>query len=251
MKAIIVDDEAQSHIVLKQLLTDNHQDIEVIASAYSVAEGVEQILRLKPDIIFLDIELPDGLGFDILEKITKPDFQVVFISAHQHYAIQAIDFGAFAYLLKPIFAERLKSVLDRLIIRIEKETMLKQIELVQEIFDDFKLQKLPRRMGIALQDGIVFFPVEDIVYLKASESYTSFVLAKDKQKILASNNIGQYVRYFDPYPNFKQVHRSYMVNRNFVVKYIRTENYLVMNNGDHIKVSRTYRDSIEGWLKSM
>ena len=107
MKAIIVDDEVQSHEVLGSLLSQYHPDIEVLAHGYNVREGVELIRKNPPELLFLDVEMPDGLGFDLLEKISTPDFYVIFTTGFAKYAHTAIKFGALDYLLKPIDREEL------------------------------------------------------------------------------------------------------------------------------------------------
>ena len=136
MTAIIVDDEHQSHLVLKNLLSENHPDITIVASAYSGKEAYEQLLKFQPDIVFLDIELTDGLGFDLLEKFEEPDFLVIFITAYEHYALTAIDFGAFDYLLKPLTKERLQKALDKVRNRNEKKITGKQMELLLQTISD-------------------------------------------------------------------------------------------------------------------
>ena len=117
-------------------------------SAYSVQEGYEQVLEFQPDILFLDIEMPDGLGFDLLKKIEAPDFIVIFITAHEHYALKAIDFGAFDYLLKPPTTERLQRALDKVRNSIEKKTSMMQLDLLLKTFTDIQEKKLPTRMSV-------------------------------------------------------------------------------------------------------
>ena len=242
MTAIIVDDEAQSHRVLRTLLEQKHPDITVLNSAYTVKEGYEQVMQLHPDILFLDIELPDGLGFDLLKKVKEPDFCVIFITAHEHYALKAIDFGAFDYLLKPDIETSLQRALEKVRKSIEKENTLKQLKLLLQTYLDMQEKKLSTRMSVSNLDGIYFFDIKDIIRLEAQHNYTMFSVDGSKKHYLASKNLGNYLSHFQPYPEFIQVHRSHLVNLRYVQKYVRSESYLLMKNGDQVPVSRNYRD---------
>ncbi|MFT5169201.1 MAG: two-component system LytT family response regulator [Saprospiraceae bacterium] len=244
MTAIIVDDETQSHQVLRSLLAENHPDITVLSSAYSVQEGYEQVLEFQPDILFLDIEMPDGLGFDLLKKIKAPNFLVIFITAHKHYALKAIDFGAFDYLLKPPDKDRLQRALDKARNTVEKKTSLQQMDLLLKTLTEIQEKKLSMRISVSNMDGIYFFDVKDIIRLEAQHNYTLFRMNGSKKDYLASKNLGNYLSHFQPYPEFKQVHRSHLVNLPYVVKFVRSESYLLMKNDDKVPVSRNYRDDV-------
>ena len=239
MTAIIVDDEPQSHHALRELLSRNHPDINVLSSAYSVQEGYEHVVKYQPDLVFLDIELPDGLGFDILKKIGDPDFLVIFFTAHNHYARTAIDFGAFGYLLKPVTTEMLKKSLDKVRRNRDKNISRKQFELLLQTLSDLQQQQLPARMSVSTMQGVYFFDIPNIIRLEAQQNYTLFVLNGPPNKLLASTNIGSYSKHFDGFPEFCKPHRSHLINRNYIVKYVRSESYLLMQNGDKVPVSRS------------
>jgi two-component system LytT family response regulator len=252
MTAIIVDDEIQSHQVLNHLLAKAHADIQIIASGYNVQEGLELIQKHRPELVFLDVEMPDGQGFDLLKKIASPNFNVIFITAHQHYAVTAFRFGALDFLLKPVNEEELIVALERARNRKKEHLSIEQINIFWDALDKLKEQKLPTRISIATQEGIIFKQVTDIIRLEAKQNYTEFIVASDSKKILASTNIGEFEEQFKPYQEFMRVHRSHLVNLLCVDKYIRAEGgYLLLRNADKIGVSRNYRDELQERLQKL
>lgn len=252
MKAIIVDDEVQSHKVLRNLIASTHADVEVAASSYSVAEGYEKVKALKPDVVFLDIELSDGLGFELLKRIPDPDFFVIFITAHDHYAITAIHFGALDFLLKPISSEDLEVVLKKAKKQFQKKIANQQLQILWETLANIHEEKLPTRMGISTAAGVLYLKVNTILRLEAHQNYTEFIVADGNKKILASVNLGKYEEQFGLYKNFVRTHRSHLVNLNYVDRFIKSDGgYLVMKNGDVVPISRKYKDELLEKLESV
>ena len=249
MTAIIVEDEIQSHEVLRKLLSQGHSDIEIAASAFSVQEGFDKISALKPDIVFLDIELPDGLGFDLLRRIPEPDFFVIFITAHDHYAITAIRFGALDFLLKPINEKELADALSRARDKVHKKISNQQFQIMLETLENIQEKKLPKRMSISTSDGVIILDIENIIRLEANQNYTEFTIANNPKKLLFSVNLGEYEDQFELYQDFVRVHRSHLVNLDYVEKFVKSDGgYLVMKNKDTIPVSRKYRDDLDDKL---
>ncbi len=245
MKAIIVDDEQQSHEVLNNLLAQNHPDIKVAASGYGVREGLQLIAAYQPDLVFLDVEMQDGTGFDLLERTGRPNFHVVFITAYNKYAQDAIRFGALFYLLKPLQTDLLAEALGRVREKQEEKATIEQWKLSFEAFQQFQQQQLPKRMIVSTMEGIHFIPVEDIIRFKADGNTTDIYINGWKKRLIASVNIGEYVKQFDSYPNFMKVHRSHLVNLNYVAMYSRSDGgYLVMKDGTEVGVSRLFRDGL-------
>ena len=247
MKALIVDDEQQSHNVLRALLTRYFPHIEQLPSAYSVAEGFTHIRQYRPDLLFLDIELKDGLGFDLLQQFPEPDFQIIFISAHNHYALSAIGFGALKYLLKPISYEELSLAIEKAMTKLESQVHQQHLQIMWEAIHNLQQQQLPSRMGIPTSEGIHFKQVKDIIRLEAHQNYTQFTLANQSKKLLASTNIGEYAGQFEPYREFMRVHRSHLINLHYVDTYVKSDGgYLLLQDGSHVAVSRKYRDELLG-----
>lgn len=250
MTAIIVDDERQSHQVLEALISAHFPDLQILASAYSIKEGLELIQTHEPELIFLDIELPDGLGFDLLKEFEAPDFSVIFITAHNHYARTAIRFGALDYLLKPIAKEELGVAIAKANQKKEQSVSQEQFRIMWETLHQLQAKKLPSRLGISTSEGIHFKSVKDIIRLEAQQNYTQFTLANHKKKLLASTNIGEYEEQFEPYQEFMRVHRSHLINLNFVDTYVRADGgYLVLQDGSEVSVSRGYREELLGRLE--
>lgn len=244
MKAIIVDDEKNSHRTLQQLLANSHPDVNIIASGESVEEGYKIIKRYKPEVVFLDIEMPDGSGFDLLEKVGDRHFQVIFITAHNEHAITAIKFGALDYLLKPITKEKLATALKRAHKHLDEQVSKEQFRILMETLSQFELKKLPTRIAISTSKGIFFKEVKDIIRLEAQQNYTDFYIKGHPKPVLAAINIGEYEGQFEPYEAFMKVHRSHLVNLHFADHFVKKDGYLYMKDGAAVKVSRTYREEL-------
>ena len=245
MTAIIVDDEPQSQLALQKLLAKNHPQVEVLACGGCVQEGYELIKQYEPQVVFLDIEMPDGLGFDLLQRIDDdPSFQVVFITAHNEYALTAIKFGALDYLLKPISEEELAKSLQKVHKQLKEKISEEQVQILLETLRNFEHKKLPTRIAISTNEGILYKEVKNVIRLEAEQNYTAFSLYKHPRKILASTNIGEYVGQFERYREFMKVHRSHLVNLYYVDKFVKGDGYLVMKDGAEVSVSRANRNEL-------
>ena len=245
MTAIIIDDERESHEVLHQVLTAYEPDITIVASAFCVEEGLKLIHIHHPQLVFLDIRMPDGTGFDLLKRIGKPDFQVIFITAHDNHAQTAIRFGALDYLLKPIPPDELRTAIQRAREKQQEKISLQQLQILWETLQTFQERKLPLRLGISTSEGVLFHFVKDIIRLEAQQNYTEFTLANSPRKILASVNLGEYEEQFKPYREFMRVHRSHLINLTYVQKYTRGDGgYLVMKDGGLVSVSKRLKDEV-------
>ncbi len=244
MKAIIIDDEPKSRLMLTSILAEHHPEIEVIAQGSNVQEGYQLLRTYQPDIVFLDIEMPDGKGFDVLEKLEQTDFQVIFITAHNEYAITAIRFGALDYLLKPVVPAELTQALARASHELKNKITYDQIQVLLETIQNLEMRKLPSRIAISTSSGIIYKKMERIFRLKAAQNYTEIYIYNEPKKILAAHNLGEYVEQFEQYPDFMQVHRSELVNLNYIEKFIRAESILVMKDLSEVRVSRRFKDAL-------
>ncbi|MCB0840119.1 MAG: response regulator transcription factor [Bacteroidetes bacterium] len=253
MKTILIDDEPQCHQALESLLKNHFPELELTGTAFGVKEGVTLIKQKNPDLIFLDIQMPDGTGFDLLESFyNPPSFQVIFVTAHNEYALPAIQFGALAYLLKPISKIDLDVAISRARHYFEIRDVREQLLIMRETLQNLKAKKLPSRMGIPTLSGVKFIFVKDIIRLEAHKNYTQFILTSPHKKLLASINIGEYSKQFAPYFEFMKVHRSHLVNLNFVDSYIKSDGgYLEMMNGDVVAVSKAFRTELLDRMNAM
>ncbi len=245
MTALIVDDEPDSHDALVELLRVHQPDIQVLAHCYNIAEGLAGIRRLEPELLFLDIELPDGKGFDLLEQLGEPTCWVIFITAHSHYAQTAIRFSAVDFLTKPITSGDLGRALNgaRRAER-KRRTTEEQIRILQEALRNLPEQKLPTLLAIHTQQSIIYRRVADIIRLKADTNYTEFHFATPPHKVIASVNLGEYEEQFRPYPQFMRVHRSHLVNLTYVSSYMHQGSHLELQNGAQVSVSRSKREEL-------
>lgn len=252
MKVIILDDEQQSHLALTTQLKKYHPELQIIGQAYNVEEGYETLLKSPPNLLFLDIEMPDGTGFDLLQKFDKIDFQVIFVTAHNQYARRAIKFGALDYLLKPIIREELAEAIQRAKQKMAEQISAQQLQIMLETFQLLQQKKLPTRLAISTSEGIIYKQVKDIIRLEAKQNYTEFTFANTPKKLLASINIGEYEQQFEPYEEFMRVHRSHLVNLRYIEQFIKIGgNSIKIKNGNNIAVSRFYKDKLLIKLKNI
>ncbi len=251
MKTLIIDDDPQSHKVLGNLLSRGHPDIEVETGAQSVEEGLERIAEVKPDLVFLDVELHDRLGFELLQELKEVDFQVIFITAHNKYAISAIRFGALDFLLKPIDEEELEEALDRARESRKEQLGRERLELLLNSYRDAQEQKLPTRFILNSQGEISYYKVEDIIRMEADQVYTKIYLKGEKSPQVSSQNLGKYIEQFAPYPTFVQTHRSHLVNLAYVKKFVKSERKVIMEEGGDVPVSKRYLDDFLSGMGSM
>ena len=163
MKVLIVDDDPKSHTVMGNLLAKNHDDIEVVGNALNLAEGIDLMTRLKPALVFLDIELPDGKGFDLVAeaRTLSLNFQVIFITSHDKYAVTAIRFGALDFLVKPIDEEELFHALARVRGMQERKISDEQMQILIEAYEKAQLLQLPSRLAIASLAEVAYIEVEE------------------------------------------------------------------------------------------
>ncbi|MEO5998448.1 MAG: LytTR family DNA-binding domain-containing protein [Chitinophagaceae bacterium] len=239
LKAVIVDDEICSREFLRALLEEFCPDLRVTGVAASVEEAVKVIQNQKPDIIFLDIELQTGTGFNVLEQFSEPAFHVVFTTAYDHYAIKAIKFSAVDYLLKPIDVEDLQKAVERALVKVEKNTGTQTINMLLQNLR--KPAKTDYSITLATLDGLEFVPLQNIIRLEASGPYTHFFL-KEGRKIIVSKNLKEYETMLGEY-NFFRVHNSHIINIKEVKRLIKTDGgHVVMNDDSMIAISPKKKD---------
>lgn len=252
MKALIIDDEIQSHNLLKGLLKRYHPDIEVEGSAFSVAEALQKIEYHLFDLVFLDIQLPDGNAFDLLEKVSDRNFQVIFITGHDQYALTAFRFGALDYLMKPIVEEELENAIYRAKEKMGSGIPKEQYQILLDMLQQFTAKKLPSRLAIPTSEGIHLMLVENIIRFRGAGRYTEVVSVGSQKNILSSKNLGEYAKQFELYSQFVRVHKSHIVNLHFVDTYVKTDGgYLILKSGEKVGLSRVYKEELIKALKEI
>lgn len=241
IKALLIDDEKDARFILRNLLEKKYADrIELIGEADDVAPGVEAIKALKPDLIFLDIQMKKGTGFDLLSHFDDINFEVVFITAHNQFAVEAFKFSAFGYLLKPIKSKDLGEVINKLETKFEqsKSSTKDRLKILVENYgNEGEVQKLI----LPNIEGFQVVKISDIIRLEGDRNYTNFILLNGK-KITASKNLGEYEELLNPH-GFFRIHQSTIVSLRHITAFLKTDGGIVETvDGAKLKVSR-YRKS--------
>jgi len=236
--ATIVDDEQDCCESLATLLQRYCPEVKIVDICYSAAAALTSIHEHKPDILFLDIEMPFMNGFELLEKLGEINFELIFTTSYDQYAIKAIRFSALDYLLKPIDREELQKSVHKAVQR-NKHMLPQQLEI---LLDKLKRPSLSiNKIPIPTMEGFQLVPAESIMSCESEGNYT-FLYLKNKQKIIASRTLKEMEEILEDFP-FIRVHHSHVVNINEVEKYVRGEGgYLVMTDGSTINVSRSRKE---------
>ncbi len=234
LKAIIVDDELDSITALKWELEEFSDKIEIIDSFQNPQEAISSIKANRPDVLFLDIQMPEMDGFELIRKVKGYFNQVIFITAFDEFAVQAFKVSAIDYILKPVEPEALKKCIDKLKKQYAQDIIEEQFEL---LFDKLNKKNKIDKIALSTLDGLEFVKPSQILYCKSDSNYT-FVFINNKKKILVSKTLKEIENSLVS-QNFFRVHHSYLVNLNFLEKYYRGKSaYVVMEGGKQIPVSR-------------
>ena len=238
LNVIIIDDEAKSRLALRQKLTDYCPEVKVVAEAFNGPEGIFLIAHHKPQVVFLDIEMPLMNGFDMLQQIKQKNFHIIFTTAYDQYAIKAIRYAAFDYLLKPIDIEELKTAVAK-IDATENLQTIKQFELLQQNINHPK--KLLHKLAIPTLEGLFFYDINDVVHLEANSNYTNIYFT-NKTKIIASKTLKEFEELL-PEDIFFRTHHSHLINLNYIKRYIRGDGGKIeLLNGDFVEVARRKKE---------
>jgi two-component system LytT family response regulator len=236
--AIIVDDEPYSCESLATLLEKYCKNVKVIDLCYSAETALKSIPENKPNVLFLDVEMPGMNGFELLEKLDEINFHLVFTTSYDQYAIKAIRFSALDYLLKPIDREELQKAVEKVSQKI-KSTLPQQLEILLN-----KLHKTSspnQKIALPTMEGLQLIAVDSIIYCASDSNYTIIYL-KQKEKIIVSRTLKDIEQMLDEY-SFIRVHHSYLINLREVEKYIKGEGgYLIMTDGSTVDVSRSRKE---------
>lgn len=242
LRAILVDDEPECLRSLAHDLAELCPDVEITAQCVDGKNAIKEIHQVKPDVLFLDIDMPYINGFDLLEMVPDSGFEVIFTTAYDQYAIQAFRISAVDYLLKPIDRDALKTAVDKVRILRKKGDTSKQISFLIQQIKDLENNNV-RKIALPTFDGLEFVHMDDILYCQSDGAYTH-VFFLDGSKMYISKTL----RYLeDALCNFHffRVHNSYIVNLNHVKKYTKADGgLLVMCNGHKVRVSRSKKDEL-------
>ncbi|MFL5752224.1 MAG: LytR/AlgR family response regulator transcription factor [Bacteroidia bacterium] len=241
LRAIIVDDEKISREILSDYLRKYCSGVSVLATAESAEQGIEMIRKHKPDIVFLDVEMPKGNGFDMLERLDEISFETVFVTAFDNYAIQALNYSAAYYILKPVSIDELVAAVEKIKREREKNKPALHTRILLENIHASGTQG--QKIVLPLQDGFEVVNVQDIVHCEANDNFTDFHFVA-RPKMMICRTLKVYEELLKD-SSFLRVHKSHLVNLNHVTKYTRGKGgQLTMSNRAIIDVSPGKKDEL-------
>lgn len=246
MKIILIDDEEGARITLAGLLTHYCEGVEIVAVCSNVPDGVIAINKHQPDVVLLDVEMPEYNGFELLDFFKEITFEIVFVTAYSQYAIRAFEVSAIDYLLKPVEIEALKNAVEKVKQKRQQANIMQRLQLMKETYkgDDI------RKIALPMNDGLLFVEVNEIVFFEADRAY-SHVYLSNGSKITVSKPMRIFEDMLSSRNFFYRPHRSYLVNLNYIRKYLRGESMLVLDNNFQIAVSRDRKADFDMLLKGL
>jgi len=245
IKAILVDDEVHCLDTLSILLKEFCPDVQIIERCRSAKSALDAIGKLKPSLVFLDIEMPAMNGFEMLEQFDEIPFAVIFTTSYDQYAIKAIRFSALDYLLKPIDPKELITAVHK----VELQKKLPSNEQFEMLLGHVHNKDTGfKKIAVPTLEGFELIPADQILRCEADDNYTHLFL-KNKQKIIASRTLKEVEEQLHEFSYFVRIHHSYVVNINEVTKYVRGEGgYVIMSDGTSVNVSRSRKESLLKWF---
>ncbi|WP_299891723.1 LytTR family DNA-binding domain-containing protein [uncultured Lacinutrix sp.] len=243
LKSIIVEDEETSREILKNYLKKYCPNVEIKGEAANINEALELIRGQDLDLVFLDVEMPYGNAFDLLDKVGDRNFETVFVTAYNHYAIEALNAHASYYLMKPIAIDDLIKAVDYVV-----EIKTKEDALQDQVLVPKTSKNVDGKITIPQQDGFEIISIADILFCKADDNYTEIYLNNNKRKIVSKT-----LKHFEETlkgSSFARVHKSYLVNVNEVVKYVKGKGgSVILSNGKEVMVSPSKKSELLSYFK--
>lgn len=237
IKALLIDDEKDARFILRNLLERKHSEqIEIIGEANDVIPGIEAIKELKPDSVFLDIQMKKGTGFDLLNQLDEINFEIIFVTAYNQYGVEAFKFSAFGYLLKPVNHRDLGEVISKLQTKFD-QSKGKVKDRLKVLIENYGNEGEVQKLILPNVDGFQVVKVSEIIRLEGDRNYTNFILVGGK-KITASKNLGEYEELLNSH-GFFRIHQSTIVSLRHISAYLKADGGIVETiDGARLKVSR-------------
>jgi len=244
IRAIIVDDEESARDVLQNLLLLFCPNVEVVAKCENVLQAVDAIKKEEPDLVFLDIEMPNYAGYEIVNFFEKINFEIIFVTAYDQYAVRAFEIAAIDYLLKPIDIDRLKQAIIRVLQRHNIEQQTQRLSLLSNTLESKQLKNIV--VSDKGQQHIV--PIANLVAIEAQESYC--IIHTTDKKHIASKNLKHFETLLETLPQFFRVHKSWMINKDFLENYSKSDLSIQLSNGLTTKLSKYKKAEFEAAIAS-
>ena len=247
IRCVIVEDEEMARKVLKSLLAQYCSDVMVCAEADDIVSGQEMIEAFRPDLVFLDIEMPGGSGFKLLNNIKDIDFEVVFITAYEQFAIKAIRHDALDYLLKPVDPKELIAAVEKVKETKYKKTLKKQSDTLLKNIDPEQL--VVKKISVSTSDKIHLIEVDDIIRCE-SDNYYTIIFFKDGTSLMVSKTLKEMEQKLEEF-DFVRTHKSHLVNIHYIMNFIKDEMVVMMTDGIKVPVSKRKKEKIMEVINSL
>lgn len=241
-RTVFIDDEAPHDQTFKRLIEQHCPNLDLVGEAVNVATGLELIKKENPEVVFLDIQMPDGTGFDLLDQLDKIDFHLIFTTAHEMYAIKAFKYSAIDYLLKPVDVEELISATERLPAKGLENTTKERVDLLLESRRDKEFKDL----AINTADGLMIFPISEIIRFEADGPYC-IVYGKGGKSVIASKPLKEYGEML-PSEDFVRIHKSHLVAKKFIDQ-VTNDDDVELTDGQILPLARRRRPLVLELLK--
>jgi len=249
INSIIIDDEAKNIKLLQKMLELHCPDVKIMATETDAKNGLQLINELQPQLIFLDIEMPHLNGFDLLKKLEPVNFEVIFVTAFSHYAVEAFEHRVTGYITKPVNTDKLIAAVNTATKRIEAKNINRNLfSLLEQNTQKTEPEKIP----LSTSNGLIFVKLTDIMYCESSGNYTNFYLCDDK-KIMVSRQLGEYEKLL-PEINFIRIHDKYIINLSYIKEYIKgSGGDVILENNKELPVATRRKEEFmarfEKWIK--
>ena len=249
IKTILVDDEINNINFLQALLTEHCPELQILEITDSATKGLLLIKELKPQLVFMDIDMPGMTGFELLKKLEPLAFEVIFVTAYNQYAMEAFDYNAVAYITKPIITEKLIHAVDKAIAKIEEK---KYTQHIFSLLENVQHKSEHDKIALPTMQGLQFVKLIQICYCESSGNYTNFYLT-DNSKIMVSRQLGEYEKLL-PADTFVRIHDQHIINLTCIQEYIKgSGGEVILENGTRLTVASRRKEELlsrfEKWLR--
>jgi two-component system, LytTR family, response regulator len=249
IKTILVDDEVNNIHFLQSLIKENCHQIEIVDTANNPADGLLLIQELQPQLVFMDIDMPGMTGFELLKKLEPLQFEVIFVTAYNQYAMEAFEYNAVAYITKPIVTEKLVAAVEKAVLKIEEK---KYTEHIFTLLENVQQKNTTDKIALPTLLGLQFIKLAQITYVESSGNYCNFFL-DNNTKIMVSRQLGEYEKLL-PADAFVRIHDKHIINLTFIKEYVKGNGgEVILENGARLNVASRRKEELlsrfEKWLR--